>query len=520
MSKEKKPSTLGTKIQWAVSIFLILAGMGGFPELSAILILLMGVWFLPLQQLQQLKQKWIPNKTVRAVAATAVLLLAIFLTPSTTDTTVQSEQDSTTPATTQIQESTTTEDNTDQITVSEPIEETETEPKVTDSPIVDAPSVGTIATDPNNTIPSESTSYENEKKEDTSDTSIPTDSSFSIHFIDVGQADAALIECDGEFMLVDGGNVADSSVIYSVLKSAGADHLSIILGSHLHEDHIGGLAAAYQYADVDLTLCPVTTHDSDAFKNFAKYANQNGGITIPSIGDTYTLGRATVSILGINGGSEPNDSSIIFRIDYGQTSFLFTGDAEREAEQAVLNSGADLSATVLKVGHHGSNTSTTYPFLREIMPQYAVISVGEGNSYGHPTEDTLSRLRDADVQVYRTDMQGDVICISDGTAVSFSVERNSDADVLGTAGASASATEAPTEFATEAPTDTTTESTEETTEETSSGTDYIVNKNTGKFHHTWCSSVDQMSEKNKRYYTGDRDDLVSQGYEPCKRCNP
>jgi competence protein ComEC len=180
-----------------------------------------------------------------------------------------------------------------------------------------------------------------------------------------------------------------------------------------------------------LTLCPVKSYDSDAFDDFKKYANQKGGgIVIAYIGDTYSLGSASIKILGVNGEIDTNNTSIVLMITYGETKFLFTGDAEREAEQVILNSGADLSATVLKVGHHGSDTSTTYPFLREIMPTYAVISVGTGNSYGHPTEDTLSRLRDADVKVYRTDLQGDIQCTSDGKSISFSVTRNANADTL------------------------------------------------------------------------------------------
>ena len=263
----------------------------------------------------------------------------------------------------------------------------------------------------------------------------PAESTFNIHFIDVGQADAALVECDGHYMLIDGGNKADSNLIYAVLKKADVTKLDIVVGTHAHEDHIGGLSGAFQFATADITLCPVKTYDSTAFENFAKYANQKGnGITIPKVGDTYALGSATVTILGLNADDDPNDTSIILRIDYGQTSFLFTGDAERVAEQAALSSGMNLSATVLKVGHHGSDTSTTYPFLREIMPQDAIISVGKDNSYGHPTDDTLSRLRDADVELFRTDIQGDIFCTSDGQKVSFSVTRNPNADVFGNIG--------------------------------------------------------------------------------------
>lgn len=344
----------------------------------------------------------------------------------------------------------------------------------------------------------------------------PVNSSFSIHFIDVGQADAALIECDGHYMLIDGGNKADSNAIYSVLKKASVPKLDIVVGTHAHEDHIGGLPGAYNYTTADLTLCPVKNYNSNAFEDFAKYANQKGGgITVPAVGNTYALGSATVTILGVNGGSDANDTSIVLRIDYGKTSFLFTGDAERDAEQAILNSGADLSTTVLKVGHHGSDTSTGYVFLREIMPQYAVISVGSDNSYGHPTEATLSRLRDADVKTFRTDLQGDIYCTSDGKTVSFSVDRNKDVDVFGSAGSN-STQEEPKESE---PIISETEPEPEDDPEPV-GIDYVGNKDSKKFHYAWCSSVDRMKESNKYYYTGTRDEMIAKGYVPCKNCNP
>jgi len=257
------------------------------------------------------------------------------------------------------------------------------------------------------------------------------DSSFAIHFIDVGQADATLVLCDGKAMLIDGGNAADSNVMYTYLKKHNITHLDYVIGTHAHEDHIGGIPGALQVATVDTVYCASTTYTTKAFKNFAAaVAKRNKAITVPTVGTTFYLGSAVCTILAVN--TEKNDlnnTSIVMRIVYGETSFLFTGDAEREVEQFLLNSGAPLKSTVLKVGHHGSNSSTTYPFLREVMPEYAVICVGTDNTYGHPTDDTLSRLRDAEVKTFRTDKQGDILCVSDGKTVTFTPSRNADMDM-------------------------------------------------------------------------------------------
>lgn len=244
---------------------------------------------------------------------------------------------------------------------------------------------------------------------------------FGIQYIDVGQADAALVWCDDSYMLIDGGNAGDSSLIYTILKNNGIENLDIVVGTHAHEDHIGGLSGALEAASASLVLCPVTAYDSKAFRSFKSRADANGGIVIPEVGDRYTLGTASINILGVNSILEDtNNTSIVFKIIYGNTSFLFTGDAEREAEAIILDSGCDLSANVLKVGHHGSNTSTSYPFLRAVMPQAAIISCGKNNQYGHPDEEVLSRLSDEGCTVYRTDQMGDIYCLSDGNSIAFS----------------------------------------------------------------------------------------------------
>ena len=333
---------------------------------------------------------------------------------------------------------------------------------------------------------------ENQPVQGDSNFILPENSTFEVHYIDVGQGDSSLILCDGEAMLIDGGEADQSSKIYAYLENQGVDYLDYIVATHAHSDHIGGLSGALNYALVGTALCPVTSYDSKTFNSFEKYLGKQGvSITVPEPGDTFNLSSALVEIMGPQRNyDDPNNTSIVLKITYGATSFLFTGDAERTAEADILDAGYDLSATVLKVGHHGSDSSTSYPFLREIMPDYAVIQVGKGNSYGHPAEDTLSRLRDAGVKVYRNDLQGTIICTSDGTAVTFSTERNESIETNPTAPASTASPE-------------------------TGG--YIGNINTHKFHLPTCGSL--PAEKNRVFFDT-RQEAVDAGYDPCGNCKP
>ena len=335
------------------------------------------------------------------------------------------------------------------------------------------------------------------------------ESGFCIHFIDVGQADAAVVICDDESLMIDGGNVDDSSLIYSYLTNTlNMDHLDSMIATHAHEDHIGGLSAALNACSVGTVYAPVTDYDSDAFRNFYKYAQQNAeSYVIPDVGDTFEVGSATVQFLSpARQYEDTNDTSIVVKITYGNTSFLFAGDAEWDPEHDMVESGFDLSSTLLKVGHHGSNTSSSYVFLREIMPQYAVISVGAGNSYGHPSEETLSRLRDVGAKVYRTDLQGNIICYSDGNSLTFVTQKKaSDEDIIGEDGTTWEATVSSDQSDDSSP--------------VAAEALYIGNKNSKKLHYADCSSVGSMKESNKVEFES-REDAIAQGYEPCKKCNP
>lgn len=370
---------------------------------------------------------------------------------------------------------------------------------------------------------------------------VEDETTLEVHFIDVGQGDASLLLCDGKAMLIDGGKASSSSLIYTYLEKHGVDHLDYIINTHPQEDHVGGLAGALNYATVGTVYGPMKYYDSRAFNSFLKYLDeQDVSITVPEPGETFKLASADVKILGpLQSSSNVNNNSIVLKVTHGDISFLFTGDAEREAEQDILAKEYDLNSTVLKVGHHGSNSSTTYPFLREIMPKYAVISVGSKNSYGHPTENVLSRLRDADVKTFRTDMQGDIICVSDGENVSFTVDRNPDVDTLGVvtkptetptpaptstptvkAKPTIAPTAKPTPIPTAKPTKKPTSAPTATPAEEPIGVDYILNVNSKKIHYPNCHSVKRMNEENKHGTNMSRDELIEMGYDPCKNCNP
>ena len=327
---------------------------------------------------------------------------------------------------------------------------------------------------------------------------LPNDSSFSTRFIDVGQADSALVECDGHYMLIDGGNVDDSSKIFTILKNSGIDKLDIVVGTHAHEDHIGGLSGALNYATADLVLCNVEDYSTKAFSSFKKYAELNGGgIVVPSVGDIYSLGSATVEILLCS--SEYSNDSVVLVVRYGGNSFLFTGDMERESEIELCEQYSDeYLIDLLKVGHHGSDTSSSYRFIRMLMPEYAVISVGENNNYGHPTDAVLSRLSDADVKTYRTDLNGDIYVYSDGKNITIETAKEAyeseifkPADVINND-----------------------KNTEVSNGEAQA---YVLNTKSMKFHYPSCSG---LPTKNRADTTATRDELIAQGYSPCGICKP
>jgi competence protein ComEC len=248
----------------------------------------------------------------------------------------------------------------------------------------------------------------------------------TVHYIDVGQADAILVACGGEYMLIDAGEDDGDDRVIHYLTDLGIDEIDLVVATHAHSDHIGEMGDVLNAIPAVEVWYPEYRHGTKTEQRFLTAVDGCGAnLYEPELGDTYDLGGATVTVLGpVKEYDDPNDMSIVVLVQFGDDRFLFTGDMENTdaAENDLVAYWGEeaLRADVLKVGHHGARTSTSYHFLRSVSPSYAVISVGEGNTCGHPTSETLNILGQAEVYVYRTDTMGTVVAVSDGQDIEFS----------------------------------------------------------------------------------------------------
>lgn len=238
----------------------------------------------------------------------------------------------------------------------------------------------------------------------------------SVHFLDVGQADCILVKNNSHAMLIDCGNREDSAYIISYLKEQHIQTLDYLILTHPHEDHIGGATDIMNTFTVhEVFMSPATT-STYTFENLLNtIEEQNLTISIPSIGDSYSLSQVSFTIIApIKEYDNLNNSSIGLKLQYENDSFLFCGDIESEAEYDLYNAQTNLSADILKISHHGGDTSTTSEFLGAVQPLYAVFSVGKNNSYGHPSSTVLNSLANHGVLYYRTDVQGTIVVTCTG----------------------------------------------------------------------------------------------------------
>lgn len=333
------------------------------------------------------------------------------------------------------------------------------------------------------------------------------DEALEVHFFDVGQGDCTIITQGDHAMMIDAGDNDKGTAVQAYLNYLGISSLEYFIMTHPDADHIGGADVVLYKFDCDTILMPDKEVDTRTYDDVIQAMKSKNYTAIhPQIGDIYSFGDASFTVLApVRQYSDNNNNSIVIKMTHGENTFLFTGDAEEEAEMDILAEGLDVSADVLKAGHHGSSTSTSDDFLEAVSPEYAVISCGEDNKYGHPHAETMNKFRQTGVTVYRTDEQGTVIAASDGSTITWN-ESPSDSWITGE------------------PTGSSSENFPETStasgETGASGTTYILNTNTMKFHLPDCSSAEDIAEGNKEESSRSREELINEGYDPCGRCKP
>lgn len=461
---------IGRSILWFFAVIFILAGFGMFSEsvLAGISMVLFGLSLCPL--IWKIIQSRFQTKRWMKIIAPIVLFIAAM---STAPTVSPNEPATGTINTVQV-ESTFAETKAEEVTVAA-MTSAETEAEIVE------------------------TTQETKEQLD----------ELTVHFINVGQGDATLITCGDNSMLIDAGDNSKGSTVQLYLQKQGISKLDYLIGTHPDSDHIGGLDVVITKFDCGTIIMPDYAKDTATYRDvidamsYKRYKN-----TLPVVGQEYELGDAKFTIIAPSKKySDPNDNSVGIILKHGDKKFLFTGDAEEEAENDILSTGIDIGCDVYQVGHHGSNTSSSVQLLDAAHPEYAIISCGEGNSYGHPRAETLNNFRSRGIKIYRTDEQGTIIAKSDGTTVTFD-ESPSTSWIAGE----------PTGGQVEGTTETTIAVTEAPVQEPERvSITYILNTSSMKFHRPSCGS---LPTKNRKDSNLSRDEIISQGYEPCKKCNP
>lgn len=320
----------------------------------------------------------------------------------------------------------------------------------------------------------------------------------TVTFLDVGQGNAVLVESEGEYMLIDGGDREYSSFVVSYLKNAGVTELSYVISSHYDADHLNGVVGALNAFPCETVLAADYVTDTRVYDSFCEAVAEQGiSLVYPSVGDVYEFGDAEFTVVCPDSYdyADVNDDSVGIRLVHGDNSFLICGDAGKASEEAMLESGVLLDSDVYLASHHGSDGSSSAEFLEAVSPETVVISVGEDNSYGHPSERVLADVAAAGAEIYRTDLQGTVTVTSDGKELFWNTEPAAESGQSGNTGETASGRVEETET-------------------------YILNQNTKKFHLPSCASAEDISSENRAEFRGSREELTEAGYEPCQRCKP
>lgn len=258
------------------------------------------------------------------------------------------------------------------------------------------------------------------KERRTEDVIFADENTLNVYFIDVGQADSILLENKGHYMLIDAGNNEDGPKLVNYFNEQDIKEFDYVVGTHAHEDHIGGMDDIIKNFKIDNFYMPDAITTTKTFEDVLDALEETNVIfQTPKVNQTFNLQDTTITTLSVTADEKNlNDTSIVLKVKHGTNTFLFMGDASTKIEKNLLNK--DIKSDVLKVGHHGSRYSTSLEFLKKVSPEYAVISVGENNTYKHPHEEILKRLEEQNIQIYRTDKQGTILAKSNGSIITFS----------------------------------------------------------------------------------------------------
>ena len=327
----------------------------------------------------------------------------------------------------------------------------------------------------------------------------------NVWVLDVGQGSSTLVESDGEYMLIDGGDSDKSSYLVSYLKKKEITNFKYVIATHYDADHLNGVVGALNVFDVENVICPEYTTTTRVYNSFISIMdNKKINRIQPIVGETYSLGRGEFTIIAPNstGYSNVNDYSVGIRFKYNNKSFLVAGDATNISEEEIVNNSIDINSDVYIVNHHGSSGSSSSEFLNKIDPEYAVISAGKGNAYGHPAYKTLEKLNKIGAKIYRTDIEGEIEFSFTEKEIQFnkdsynklesgekinkdSYENNQDNKLISSNEGDNRSIE---------------------NESSNKSDNYVLNKNTKKIHKDDCKSVKQMSDNNKVYFDGTIDE--------------
>lgn len=242
-----------------------------------------------------------------------------------------------------------------------------------------------------------------------------------VHFLDVEQGLCILVQLEDEVLIYDGGERDTSSLVVAYIKDLGITEIDYMISSHYDADHVSGLIGCLNAFDVKNVIGSNYEHDSKLYDSFMDAVEAEGlQMEYPKVGTEYSFGEAVITILSPEEISrDSNSNSVAIKLTYGESDFIFTGDADYGSERNMVASGMDLDCEVLSVGHHGSASSTSEKFLQATTPEYAVISCGEDNSYGHPHKEVLKLLEDFRVEILRNDEMGTIVVETDGENINF-----------------------------------------------------------------------------------------------------